>query len=227
MNFGETKVLTEHFQYPPIALIDDVINAVDILLYKAVDGVEKFLVKWNETNQLDLEAEILDGTAKFENLLESCVDYQFDKLEVYSLRNIINIPRNLLDKGYIRLNHQRGLDYRSADDKRDTELEPELIAARERFIKASERRKLLEERLKVVTAQRVQVKEALQRLQTEVETPLEKHSISSLKDIVLDIVIGSRSILELLVEQRSEKPIEGIPPPNDNVDQIVQRSLNR
>jgi len=46
-----------------------------------------------------------------ETLLESTVDKNFDKLEIYALRNILTVPEDLAP--WMRLSHYRGLDFSS------------------------------------------------------------------------------------------------------------------
>ena len=46
----------------------------------------------NIIGKKDFSDEIKIGTAKLESLLENSVDKNFDKLELYVLRNILSIP---------------------------------------------------------------------------------------------------------------------------------------
>ncbi|ODQ82504.1 hypothetical protein BABINDRAFT_159080 [Babjeviella inositovora NRRL Y-12698] len=133
-DYRSTTILTEHLGYPPIAVIDDVINAVNELMYKCTQAVETYLhereskrlesIKNNVDNDDDVvmteseksmatvpEDEIEMGTAKLETLLESTVDKNFDKFELYAIRNILNVPSELAHEGWIRLNHHKGIDF--------------------------------------------------------------------------------------------------------------------
>ncbi|PHH67771.1 hypothetical protein CDD83_6425 [Cordyceps sp. RAO-2017] len=38
------ELLTEHFGYPPAALLDDIINTVNVLADRALDSVERLLL---------------------------------------------------------------------------------------------------------------------------------------------------------------------------------------
>ena len=51
----------------------------------------------------DAKKEIEEGLHQLETLLESTVDRNFDKFEIYVLRNILSVPEDLT--GWIRLNH--------------------------------------------------------------------------------------------------------------------------
>lgn len=125
-----TAILTEHLGYAPIALIDDVINAVNEILYKCTSAMEAFLQQRHAAQHparaanggggddnydddgaaAELE-EIELGTAKLETFLESIVDKSFDRFELYVLRNILVVPPELVAGGWIRLAHQRGIDF--------------------------------------------------------------------------------------------------------------------
>jgi kinetochore protein Mis12/MTW1 len=88
---------------------------VNGLLYHGVSGVETSLL--NSTPEklgfpIDkdgpglsaaAETEILEGTHALETLLESTVDRNFDKLEIFVLRNILTVPEGLRD--WVRLGH--------------------------------------------------------------------------------------------------------------------------
>lgn len=51
----------------------------------------------------EAKQEIEEGLHKLETLLESTVDKNFDKFEIYVLRNILSVPEDVA--GYIRLSH--------------------------------------------------------------------------------------------------------------------------
>ncbi|AQZ09151.1 MTW1 (YAL034W-A) [Zygosaccharomyces parabailii] len=104
-----TSILTEHLQYPAISLVDDIINAVNEVMYKCTAAMEKYLLERNEGAGKDYTEEIRVGVAKLETLLEHSVDKNFDKLELYVLRNVLRIPQELLDANVFRLSYQRDL----------------------------------------------------------------------------------------------------------------------
>jgi len=102
-----TEILTEHLGYPPIALIDDIINAVNGVMYKCTTAVEQYLneqsgIGINGLTKEEYMEEVEHGTAKLETLLENTLDHNFDKFELYALRNILTIPQDLS----IKLKHQ-------------------------------------------------------------------------------------------------------------------------
>lgn len=105
------SILTEHLGYAPISLIDDVINAVNDILYKCTAAMESFLTSRYGEDERIAENEIEHGTAQLEMVLESVVDKSFDKFELYVLRNLLTIPVDLISGGWIRLKHHQGVDF--------------------------------------------------------------------------------------------------------------------
>jgi kinetochore protein Mis12/MTW1 len=100
------------------SLIDDVINSINTIGYKAVDWVEQgllgtplsnlgFTTSKSDQDSEDVESqvrlEIENGVHQFETLLEATIDKNFDKMEIFALRSIIAIPEDLKD--WIRLRH--------------------------------------------------------------------------------------------------------------------------
>ncbi|RYP47418.1 hypothetical protein DL768_006533 [Monosporascus sp. mg162] len=125
---SDTELLTEHFGYPPVSLIDDIINSVNILAERALNSVEQGLLnappsalgfKANNKQQQPRDAtdpaeaakdEIEAGTHQLETLLCASIDRNFDKFEIYVLRNILCVrPADVRD--WIRLSHYEGLDF--------------------------------------------------------------------------------------------------------------------
>jgi kinetochore protein Mis12/MTW1 len=121
-----TALLTEHLRYTPLALIDDVINVVNELCNRAVDAAEMGLLKAdpaalgfaaravaeNRVPEKNAEGkaiypearpEIEEGIHQLETLLESNIDKNFDKFEIFALRSILSVPSELAS--WIRLAH--------------------------------------------------------------------------------------------------------------------------
>ncbi|KAK8124877.1 uncharacterized protein PG998_000636 [Apiospora kogelbergensis] len=98
---SDTELVTEHFGYPPVSLIDDIINSINILAERALNSYAE-----------RAKTEIESGTHQLETLLTTNIDRNFDKLELYVLRNIFSVkPPDL--RNYIRLSHYDGLDFSS------------------------------------------------------------------------------------------------------------------
>ncbi|KAI1167557.1 Mis12 protein-domain-containing protein [Nemania serpens] len=129
---SETELLTEHFGYPPVSLIDDIINSINILAERALNSVEQGLLnaapatlgfKAPKSRSLQDAAaanslppaelaknEVESGTHQLETLLCASIDRNFDKFEIYVLRNIFTVrPAELYN--WIRLSHYDGLDF--------------------------------------------------------------------------------------------------------------------
>ncbi|KAI0907528.1 Mis12 protein-domain-containing protein [Ustulina deusta] len=132
---SETELLTEHFGHPPVSLIDDIINSVNILAERALNSVEQGLLnappaalgfkasKSQDAAAADSPAErakseVEAGTHQLETLLCASIDRNFDKFELYVLRNIFTVrPSELCN--WIRLSHYEGLDFSSASRHSD------------------------------------------------------------------------------------------------------------
>lgn len=147
MNSGDyraTALLTEHLGFAPLTLIDEVINDVNQIMYNCTDALERFLVKRRATQIQNLREngdetlhpkhdavfpldEINLGAAELETLLVSHVDKNFDKFELYTLRNILTIPMDLVEGGWIRLKHHEDLDLNSPIDFDDLNNTNELM----------------------------------------------------------------------------------------------------
>ncbi|KAF3481090.1 uncharacterized protein GIQ15_03849 [Arthroderma uncinatum] len=127
MNDASTSLLTEHFSYTPLSLIDDVINSVNNLIYQAISSLEDGLHNTpperlgfrhgpgtipdtdddGNIQYPEARLEIENGLHQLETLLEATVDKAFDKFEIYVLRNVLTVPEDLT--GWIRLGHHEGL----------------------------------------------------------------------------------------------------------------------
>lgn len=107
------------------------INSINIYAYKATDAVEKGLLSappssigfTHEPSEPadsipeSARIEIENGVHQLETLLEAKIDKNFDKFEVYALRNVFAIPAELRD--WVRLGHYEGLDFSALDDDRE------------------------------------------------------------------------------------------------------------
>ncbi|KAH8815840.1 Mis12 protein-domain-containing protein [Xylogone sp. PMI_703] len=150
---SDTALLTEHLTYRPAALIDDIINSINTLAFKAMDAVENGLLSTNpadlgfripdrgtkegEAKARALEAkikhEIENGVHQLETLLESKIDTNFDKLEIYALRSILSIPPEVKD--WMRLSHYEGLNFTNDADAPT----PESIALQRRKLRETQK----------------------------------------------------------------------------------------
>ncbi|OCK92269.1 Mis12-domain-containing protein [Cenococcum geophilum 1.58] len=132
----ENLLLTEHFRFTPITLIDEIINVVNERAYHATDAIEDSLLNADpsilgfgsraaaegripdtddEGKPVFPEAklEIEEGVHQLETLLENTIDKNFDKLEIYTLRNVLTVPEDLVP--WVRLEHYNNLTIPSSD----------------------------------------------------------------------------------------------------------------
>ncbi|RKF55684.1 putative mis12 domain-containing protein [Erysiphe neolycopersici] len=136
---SKITLLTEHLTYRPTALIDDIVNSINILAFKATEAVERgllaadpsdlgFRVPLQHTSEGKEAARIIaekakneieNGVHQLETLLEAKIDKNFDRLEIYALRNILNVPSSVQD--WIRLTHYESLNFTSHTDEPNTE----------------------------------------------------------------------------------------------------------
>jgi kinetochore protein Mis12/MTW1 len=116
------------------ALLDDIINAVNVLADRAIDSVERLLVSLpaqslgftskkrarDESNGTEAavpeeaaaKREIENGTHQLETLLNTAIDKNFDIFELYTMKNILTVKH--ADQPYVRLAHYDGLDLDAA-----------------------------------------------------------------------------------------------------------------
>ncbi|KAI1029760.1 hypothetical protein LB503_008271 [Fusarium chuoi] len=150
---SDYELLTEHFGYPPVSLLDDIINTVNVLADRALDSVERLLLSIppqslgfssknaskdgtpalppDEAAKLEIE----HGTHQLETLLNASIDKNFDLFELYTMRNILTVRPD--DQPYMRLAHYEGLDFSGSEgpDRPTTES----VTALRRRLHASQR----------------------------------------------------------------------------------------
>ncbi|KAJ4309743.1 hypothetical protein N0V94_008790, partial [Neodidymelliopsis sp. IMI 364377] len=130
----ENMLLTEHFSWPPISLIDDIINTINEVLYRCTDTFETgissapphllgFADRYaaegrsppinpddGQPEYPEAHLEIEEGVLKLETLMENAVDKNFDKLEIWTLRNVLCLPRGEEElANWVRLGHYEGV----------------------------------------------------------------------------------------------------------------------
>ncbi|KAH7140642.1 Mis12 protein-domain-containing protein [Dactylonectria macrodidyma] len=154
---SDYELLTEHLGYPPVSLLDDIINTVNVLADRALDSVERLLLSIPpqslgfknpsaSSRSKDAaaaaalppdeaaRAEIENGTHQLETLLNAAIDKNFDLFELYTMNNILKVRPD--DMPYMRLAHYEGLDFAASPADGPT---PESITALRRRLHASQR----------------------------------------------------------------------------------------
>ncbi|KAK4248383.1 Mis12 protein-domain-containing protein [Corynascus novoguineensis] len=130
---SDTELLTEHFGYPPVSLLDEIINSVNFLAERALHSIEQGLLNAppaslgfrppssfrqqhaDEQQQQEEAAlarqrhrdEVESGTHQLETLLWASIDKNFDRFEIYVMRNILCLRQAEMD--WLRLGHYDGL----------------------------------------------------------------------------------------------------------------------
>lgn len=134
-----TRLLTEHFGFQPITVIDDIINAINEIMYRCTEQLEQILINQklkidenlknnnkDNNNKYSIE-DIQIGTATLESFLEHNINRNFDKFEIYALRNIFNFPEDLITDGYIKLKNYEGLKLYDNINESDKKINEEMI----------------------------------------------------------------------------------------------------
>ncbi|AEO69463.1 uncharacterized protein THITE_42297 [Thermothielavioides terrestris NRRL 8126] len=151
---SDTELLTEHFGYPPVSLLDEIINSVNFLAERALHSIEQGLLnappaslgfrprqkryhraaasrsrngtgangggdgeEGNDDGDDEEEddparrhrEEIEAGTHQLETLLWASIDKNFDRFEIYVMRNILCLRAGEME--WMRLGHYEGLDF--------------------------------------------------------------------------------------------------------------------
>lgn len=145
-----TTLITEHLGFAPLTLIDEIINDVNTIMYKCTVGLVEYLESKRDSQIDEIKKElgidkdvILDksqidpkrvfsleeielGAASLETLMVSHVDKNFDKFELYTLRNIFTIPPDLVQNGWVRLKHHENINKEYLNAGTNTDLDAQL-----------------------------------------------------------------------------------------------------
>lgn len=106
----------------------------------------------------DAKQEIEEGLQKLETLLNSTVDKNFDRFEIYVLRNVLAVPSDLAN--WIKLQHYQAISYESLKDAPSAET----IELQRRKLNAS---RLLSKQLRQEQARNEAILRQLRALQNE------------------------------------------------------------
>ncbi|KAK4668718.1 uncharacterized protein QC764_709890 [Podospora pseudoanserina] len=121
---SDTELLTEHFGYPPVSLLDLIINTTNTLADRALTSIESGLLNAPPSalgfrppafsSPADSHRnEVEEGVHKLETLLFAALDKNFDKFEIYTMRFLLTV--NPEDEPYTTLSHYRGLDFETGE----------------------------------------------------------------------------------------------------------------
>ncbi|PYH87724.1 MIND kinetochore complex component Mtw1 [Aspergillus ellipticus CBS 707.79] len=219
MTDATTSLLTEHFSYTPLSLIDDIINSINNLIYQAISSLETGLLSTpperlgfghanngstipdtdDDGNVVYPEAqlEIENGLHQLETLLEATVDKTFDKFELFVLRNTFKIPDDLM--GWIRLKHYEDLNLNPPSDAPTLDT---ISAQRKKLHETKKLNRALKEesaRNEAVLAQLRSVVSNVQDADAEKAAKEEGDVASGTKDLDLSFLTSSLAAQQLRV----------------------------
>ena len=83
---------TEFFGIHPVSVVDNVINAVNDYVCDGCDKVEDFLLQ--DITLKEHSKEVRSGVDKALKRLQAGIDVNFDKFELYVLRNVLRLPED-------------------------------------------------------------------------------------------------------------------------------------
>ncbi|ORY81589.1 Mis12 protein-domain-containing protein [Protomyces lactucae-debilis] len=191
----QEELISEHLTFAPLSLVDDIINTANALLYKAVNALEQLFQSLPPTVLPDEEAEA--GIHKFETLLESSVDRNFDAMELYLLRNIVNIPQDVLP--WIRLAHHEHAQFGAAAAGECAELDEELARTRKAYAASCKVKALLQRERAHLARKQALIQAHAQRLAFLHEKPVE-YGVAPLQQSQ-DLVKDQAQALEKLLAE--------------------------
>ncbi|KAI8834417.1 Mis12 protein-domain-containing protein [Chytriomyces cf. hyalinus JEL632] len=117
-------ILAQVFGFDASDLMDDIINAVFVIMYQALEAFEEFVV-----DSVDGDSDVAEeGIIASVTLLENAVDKTLDKVEIYLMNNIFMIPDNVSITLQIFQNVETALL-----DEEEAELDAEILALQKRL----------------------------------------------------------------------------------------------
>ncbi|KAJ3245230.1 hypothetical protein HDU78_009710 [Chytriomyces hyalinus] len=117
-------ILAQVFGFDASDLMDDIINAVFVIMYQALEAFEEFVV-----DSVDGDSDVAEeGIIASVTLLENAVDKTLDKVEIYLMNNIFMIPDNVSITLPIFQNAETALL-----EEEEAELDAEILALQKRL----------------------------------------------------------------------------------------------
>ncbi|GJJ68156.1 kinetochore protein Mis12/MTW1 [Entomortierella parvispora] len=168
----QEQLLMEHFGFQPLSFIDDVINSVNNMIYQASMALQEFVeVQMDEIttraeangqldSNFDVKTESEQCMHKFETLLESSVDKNFDRFELYALNRLFGVGENV----DIVLPHYEALDFDIGVEKEQA-LDEELEILRRRVIATKALNYRLRKELEIEENRRRQLNKCREQIQ--------------------------------------------------------------
>ncbi|KAF9112254.1 hypothetical protein BGX27_003727 [Mortierella sp. AM989] len=183
----QQQLLTEHFGFSPLSFVDDVINSVNNMIYQASMALQEYVEmqmdEMSARNALpdntDVKVECGKSMHKFETLLESSVDKNFDRFELYALKNLFGVPEDV----DIVLPHYEALDF-NIGVEREQQLDEQLEILRRKVIATKALNYRLRKELEIEENRRRQ----LQKCQEQIQ--FLKDSVKEYADGKIKLILG-------------------------------------
>ncbi|KAJ1975523.1 hypothetical protein H4R35_003110 [Dimargaris xerosporica] len=172
-----SELVIEHLGFSPVSCVDDIINAVNEVLYQATESLERFLEA-----EMGPCAEVTQGIHQIETLLEQAVDKNFDIFELYCLRNIFNIPNNLT----LTLPHYEGYDY-SVTPEQEQGIDKEIADMQQKIQVAQHLNKTMDQELTFIDGELTQLAPLQEQLAFVSDTP-RNHGAASASELLQFVV---------------------------------------
>ncbi|KAI9362963.1 Mis12 protein-domain-containing protein [Zopfochytrium polystomum] len=190
------ELVVEHFGFVPMEAVDDVINAMNGLMYQTMEAMEEFVEeRLGESD--DGQDEVEKGMIALETLLENAVDASFDKFEVFVLSNIFKIP----DGVYVALPHYEGtkkLDMDIDTARRvDAELDEKILHAKKRLAAAGSFQQMAQKQIQELSRQ-LECLNVVSRVMSQVLEPTKSPDVRPLPSTMATLaenmeIVRSRS----------------------------------
>ncbi|KAF9396822.1 hypothetical protein BGX21_009390 [Mortierella sp. AD011] len=164
----QQQLLTEHFGFSPLSFVDDVINSVNNMIYQASMALQEYVevqmddmaVRSALPEDTDVKAECGKCMHKFETLLESSVDKNFDRFELYALKNLFGVPEDV----DIVLPHYEALDFNIGVEK-EQDLDEQIEILRRKLIATKALNYRLRKELEIEENRRRQLEKCREQIQ--------------------------------------------------------------
>ncbi|KAJ1678648.1 hypothetical protein EV182_003619 [Spiromyces aspiralis] len=192
-------LIVEHLGFLPISFIDEIINAANDAIYRATDALTKFVEAEQGAGEVTNEA-----MHQLETLLEHSADKNFDKFELYALRNFFNIPKELED--WLVLPHHPD-PHAHADEELDEDIEVQadskLAELRQRLLTQRLLRQRLQQQLKWADERATELSAVRKKLMPVIE------ALESGQGEALDSAFAKNQEQASEIEQLVNSVIEG------------------
>ncbi|KAJ3119158.1 hypothetical protein HK100_000453 [Physocladia obscura] len=173
------ELLVEHFGFDVADLVDDILNAVNLVVMQALEAFEEFVVGRLEDNVFAAE----NGVVAIQTLMEHAIDKCFDRFEVYVTKCIFTIPKGIS----VTLPHYESVDM-SLIDEDEYEIDKRIEFLKKRLEAAQYYNKTVTTSLKTLESNNESLTSLLTSLQTITDVPALpelSHSVTELEELMV------------------------------------------